>query len=370
MKFRHFKFLSFVVALACVTIGCESDDPDETSNDGGSMAAGGEPGTGGEPATGGTTGMGGMAMDCMPHPEDYPGDSWGTCISDEGAYEVINPSISSIARIASFETIADTLWRREGAPSTDDFTTALTEYTANELLDSRVQRRYDSHYPAPEDGSSCRDPGVPEMSPDYCVGPASILPTIMMALNAGIAGEDAAANAARVEASLLWFFYVSAFKEANSCASKSKDCDSAWAYYTGGEQVDGGLGLSKYVREIEPATHQAVFNGILAIRCWREQDNDPMSSSQPEVHQRALRQLDSALDRALAAVLIDRLNTWNGSDAAAWAFLQVLGPVADRAVRAIDPAKADTLAAAWAGDGSDQDAATLAGHLNDLFPCP
>ncbi len=134
--------------------------------------------------------------------------------------------------------------------------------------------------------------------------------------------------------------------------------------------MGGGLGLSKYVREIEPATHQAVFDGILAVRCWREVDNDPMSSSQPEVHQRALRQLDTALERALAAVLIDRLRTWNGTDAAAWAFLQIMGPVADRAARAVDPAKADTLAAAWAGDGTSQDAEALIGHLEALFPCP
>ena len=377
-----------IVALMCGTWGCEADDPEVTGaggqpamggdDVGGAMPMGGDDVGGAMPMGGAPMGgampMGGAPADCDPHPEDYPGDAWGACISDEGRYEVIDPNISSIARIASFETIADRLWRAAGIPSAEDFIAAREEYSAEDLLDSRVQRRYDPHYAAPEDGSSCRDPGVPDTYPDYCVGPAQILPEIVGALTAGAAGETPAANAARVEAGLLWFLHVSVFKEASTCATKSKDCDSSWAYYTGAEQVDGGMGYAGYIREIEPATHQRLFDAILALRCWREQDNDPMSSSDRALHQRALRQLDAALDRALAALLIDRLGTWataqGDAKAAAWAFVKVLGPVADRAARAKDAGAADRLAAAWATDGADADGAALVRELEALFPCP
>ena len=38
----------------------------------------------------------------------------------------------------------------------------------------------------------------------------------------GASGNEPLANAARVEAGLLWFLYVSTYKEANSCASKER----------------------------------------------------------------------------------------------------------------------------------------------------
>ena len=166
---------------------------------------------------------------------------------------------------------------------------------------------------------------------------------------------------------------MSTYKEANSCASKKKDCDSNWAYYTGGFQKDGGTSLSGYVRALEPRTHARVFDGILAVRCWRDKDTEEPSTD-PDTHSKALLQLDRALDRALVVIVINRLNQWNAADgdekAAHWAFLQVLGPAADRLIRARDTEAADTLMSAWSSDGTNTGSADLIAILNRVVPCP
>ena len=102
----------------------------------------------------------------------------GTCISDAGEYQKINDSVSSIARIASFESIADLLWRKDVVPSTSDFLMHASNTRLWKAFDSRVARRYDAHLDAPE-GVTCRDEGeeVLAMHPEYCVGPARIQPS-------------------------------------------------------------------------------------------------------------------------------------------------------------------------------------------------
>ena len=103
------------------------------------------------------------------------------------------------------------------------------------------------------------------MFPDYCVGPARIQPVILGALQQGAMGVgDPLVNAARVEAGLLWFFYVSQYKESYTCTTKAKDCDSAYAYYTGGEPARGGIGLAGRVAEADPAAHDRAWDGL-----WR-----------------------------------------------------------------------------------------------------
>ncbi|HYO52557.1 hypothetical protein [Archangium sp.] len=109
-------------------------------------------------------------------------------------------------------------------------------------LDSRVQRREDVHYPAPSSGAKCSDAGIPEQYPDRCVGPAKLLPILNEAFQKGTRGESPRVQATRIEAALLWFLYVSTPSEVTSCASKPQDCDSVWAYYTGGHRARSATG--------------------------------------------------------------------------------------------------------------------------------
>jgi len=322
---------------------------------------------------GGMGGMGG-AMTCMPAATDYPGDGWAECISDDGTWHLSGESPpSSIARVASFETIAGMLWRKEGALTAQDFLNARIEYTIDQGLDSRVTRRYDAHLDRPAEGVNCRGETHGAMYPDYCVGPGKILPLITRAFADGSTGMDMPANAARVEAALLWFLHVSTYKEAYTCKDAAKDCDSAWAYYGGGETAGEATGLAAYVKASEPGTHFRLFDALLGVRCWRDLDRGDTAMNS-DMHTRTLGQLDRGLNRAMTVLLIVRLNAFRtgpeAGRAAAWAFLQVLGPTLDRAARLIDPEVADRLIAAWRTDGMDIDAEALVADLNGLFPCP
>ncbi|MCA9563901.1 MAG: hypothetical protein KC561_10455, partial [Myxococcales bacterium] len=298
------------------------------------------------------------------------------CTSDDGEYVRVQESVSSIARVAAFEDIADLLWRNDATPDGDDFFDARAIYAVGEGLDSRVQRREDEHYPPVMSGNdvlSCGDEGVPAMDPDRCVGPAQILPILNEAFQGGIAGEDPEVNSARIEAALLWFFYVSSYKEGTTCASVAKDCDSSWAYYNGGFQLDGAIGLAGYVRELDPVAHENAFNAVLGLRCWRELDTaEPASDTILQGY--ALDQLDRALLNGVARIVADRLaqmTNHSGVDRDAdWAFLQILGPVLDREAADRDSAAAARLSTAWALDADDVDVRAVIDDLAEVFPCP
>jgi hypothetical protein len=313
-------------------------------------------------------------MACEGAATDYPGESWNACISDDGVWHQTGESPpSSIARVASFETIADLLWRGEGIPNGQAFLDARIEYSIDSGLDSRVSRRYDAHLERPEEGINCRGEDHGQLYPDYCVGPGKINPLLAQAFADGSQGLSPLVNAARVEAGLLWFLHVSTYKEGYTCKDAAKDCDSSWAYYGAGDTQDVTTGLASYVRAIEPGTHASIFQGLLAIRCWRDLDNSETAMN-PEMHQKALGQLDRGLNRALTILLIGRLNAFANAEGDAraphWAFLQVLGPVLDRAARAADAGIADRLASTWQSDGMAVDAEGVIADLNALFPCP
>ncbi len=313
-----------------------------------------------------------VVRECEPLASDYsPGadDEWAACISDDGTYHQIQDSISTIGRVGGFETIADLLWRN-GTPSIDDFVAARDEYATGEGLDSRVQRREDEHYAPvtdPDSGDTlrCRDEGVPAMDPERCVGPALILPILNDAFVAGIEGNEPELQAARIEAALLWFFYVSTHKEANTCAVAAKDCDSSYAYYSGGVDRSGGLGLAAAVRAVDPEAHDRVWDAILAVRCWRDLD-DGEEASDLETRDRAVAQLDRALLRGVASVVAHRFARWESDqNPADLEFVQILGPVLERAALEIDAdLSADASDAIVNGEGD------LAGALDGLFPCP
>jgi hypothetical protein len=427
---RHLMLLLGAL-LALGTTGCPQDDPEETVLDTGSDAGGD---TGGDMAedTGADTGGGDMAADagqdpltdmdpdagndaggdvsgdatadtgsadadadagvdliadpgaawadfvCEPAEYYYTPDAdddWPACVSDDDEYVKIEENVSTIARVGAFEDIADLLWRGD-VPTGDDFISARDLYAVGEGLDSRVQRREDEHYPPVMDGEttlSCGNEGVPAMDPDRCVGPAQMLPILNDAFQQGILGNQPRVQAARIEATLLWFLYISTYKEGTTCASVRKDCDSSWAYYTGGEQRDGGLGLAGYIRDIDTDIHEHVFDGILGLRCWRDVEQDEPATS-TELQANALAQMDVALLNGVARIVAERaaaMAQHEGAERDAdWAFLQILGPVLDREAATRNATVAAELAAAWEADSADDvDVPELIRDLAEVFPC-
>lgn len=332
-----------------------------------------------------------LATDYQPRDAMSANDSWPACVSDNGTYTLVESTPSSIARVEAYEQIADLLWRN-GTPDPAAFTAARDAYSLDEGLESRLVRREDLHYPPiPE---SEFDPGVdPDKQctvevnwmnhPERCAGPSTISPVINAAFEAGQTGEgDPRIHAARIDAAILWFFYLSAYKECFTCTTAPQDCDSCWAYYTGGNDRGGGIGLSALVRGESSETHDRVFDGILAVRCWRDlypPDDDPTLEEVPQEGQALFHQgheqLDQALHRAFALVVRARLErqleVCETEDAAPnWAFLQIAGPVLDREARERDPASADELARVWdLAEPTADDIAAAAAALDAVFPC-
>lgn len=317
---------------------------------------------------------------CQARTDDYQpramhsaGDTWPACVSDDNSYHPINPSIPTSARVAAFEDIASRLWKANKLPSVQDFIAARVSYAQDQGLDSRVQRREDVHYPpAPQ---PCSTAGTADQHPERCVGPAKLLPLLNDAFAKGSLGETPAIHAARVEAALLWFLYVSALSEVVSCATKPQDCDSAWAYYSGGTPRESPFGLARYIQALGAETHARAYDGLLAVRCWRNLDNETGSAANLGLRDRALEQVDRAMLRGVALVARARLSELSCSkgDAlqARWTFVKTLVPFLDRAARERDAAKAEALSAAISGAEPEQvDAITAIAALDALFPCP
>lgn len=350
--------------------GCESSDPDTTSTPTGSGGqAGGvvacEPDDNVTPVD---------DTSCEPAADDYvPGsdtDGWDACISDDDAYHPFDTSISSIARVGAFEQIAELLsFGQEATPSVQAFTDARLAYATDEGLESRVSRREDEHYdPAP---SACNEMTADELAdyPERCVGPAQIQPLLNTAFAEGMDGTDPVRNAARIEAALLWFLYVSAYKESTTCATTAKDCDSSYAYYTGGEARDGGLGLSRYVDARSPHAHDRVWDGLLAVRCWRDLDNPTGEATNTTLQAQALAQLDVALLRGVALIVRQRAEQLPCD--AAWETVRILGPVLEREAELRDATAAAALHEQVRKTSQDEvDVGALTDALDTLFPCP
>ena len=318
------------LSLAIALSACEAKDPTTTPMAGveADPSAGAEGGSRPSPV---------LMTSCEPLSDDYPGASWPECISDEGRYELAGESTpSSAARTAAYEQIAELLWRQQ-RPSPEDFIRAELIYAEAEGLQSRVARRYDSHLDKPE-GADCSLEDAGERWPAYCVGPAQIDPLIGEAFLQGVMGQAPAQNAKRVQAGLLWFSYVSAYKEANSCAAKAKDCDSHWAYTNGGTQRDEEpLGFGGWAQRANPSSYEQLFDAHLAVRCWRDLDAGELAEDM-ELMSQALAQLDRALDFALTQGLLVELMTLSEADGeqaeALRAGLAVLGPVLGRSLEA------------------------------------
>jgi hypothetical protein len=370
MQTRLFAFR--IGTLAIMIAGCEGDDPEATSPD---LAGGGaervvaslvdenlvshDP-TGCEP----------LANDYLPRAAGMGEDAWPACISDDNDYHIVNPSIGALGRVAAFEDISVLLGFGGGkVPSPQDFLDARLRYTEEQGIESRVVRREDEHYPpAP---AACRDlsPEQQAQYPDRCVGPVKIRPILNAAFEAGIQGEDAVANASRIEGALLWFFYISSFKEATTCAAAAQDCDSMWAKYTGGEDREGGLGLARYVKPRSQMAHDRIWDGLLAVRCWRDLDNPMGEAMNLELRDQARAQLDRALLFGVAQIVSQRVGELPSEPA--WQSTKILAQVLGREATLRDPTQAENLRAELAtDDASAVDPAVVIQAIDALFPCP
>lgn len=369
-----------MVFCAGLVSGCPEGDPQGTPLDGriDVLASDRLVGDGGPcPITWALPDVAGDKTSCTALSGDYvPGsatDGWAACVSDQNAYVPFDASISSVARVAAFEAMMQKLLVASAPPATA-FVEAKVAYTQAEGLDSRVSRREDEHYAKPT--KACADMTTAELqtNKERCVGPAQMQPLLNQAFADGVAGKEPLVNAARVESTLLWFLYISVFKEATTCASTKKDCDSAYAYYTGGEARSSGKGLARYIRAVSPKTHDRIWDGLLAVRCWRDLDS-AVPATDTTLQNKALDQLDRALLRGMALLCKSRVKaaatTCGEASRALWTSAQLLGALLDRAARQVDATRAATLRTELAHPTASASTTALIDQaLEALFPCP
>jgi hypothetical protein len=328
-----------------------------------------------------------LASDYTPRVMMSATDTWPACVSDPGLYVRFSTSTSSITRTAAFErmNLDPTNGRPAGLfdprrdPTPEEFTAARMVYLEPEGLDSRLVRRADEHYPQPTPSNDCRVDTVRAANPDYCAGPMRLLPIVNDSFRDGQLGTSGTPQrvlAARIEAAIVWFLNISTYKESLTCTAVTDDCDSAWAYYTGGVQRADAMhvGLSRRVRDAEPATHDRIWDGLLAVRCWRTLDA-ATPATDTALRERARAQLDAALTRGVVAVFEARLRAMAAATGAErdahFAFVKVLAPLLDRAVRARDADAADTLRAQLAATApAGVDASRVIAALERALPCP
>lgn len=331
---------------------------------------------------------------CVPASTDYQpltdaeNDAWPACLPDDGAYHLVDATPSSIARVEAFEQIMEAL--ADDSPSADAFTEARTIYSIEEGLESRLVRREDHHYdPVPEadwvEGVDADKQCTVEENvaayPERCAGPGRIAPILNEAFAAGQTGDGiAAVNKAQVEAALLWFIHLSVYKEANTCLPKGKDCDSSWAYYTGGHDRNGGIGLSRVVQGHSDLAHQRIWDGFTAFRCWRELYPDAttleeLSEDGVMFREMADAQLSEALWYGWALIVRDRLeqlgNSCGDQAEANWAFLQIAGPVLSEQAGRVDANANGSLTSLWsqAEPPAAEDVTAAIATIDSIFGC-
>ncbi len=334
-----------------------------------------------------------VEQDCVAQSTDYQpvtnpnADPYAPCVTDDGDYHLIADTPSSIARVEAYEEVMAIL-RDDMTP--DGFTRARAAYAVDEGLESRLVRREDLFYPPVPEADW--DPGVDpdkqctvqanvDRYPERCAGPARIAPIINDAFVGGQMGEgDALVHVARIEAAMLWFLHLSVYKEANTCLLKDKDCDSSWAYYTGGFDRMGGIGLSREVSSLSVLAHSRIWDGFSAVRCWRElypiEDfptiDDVDANGQALVND-AFDQLGTALWYGLSRIVRDRLEQLTmscGTQAEAhWAFLQIVGPVLDEHAARVGATELGSLWSTEEPPEFEQIEAAIE-TLDDAFACP
>jgi hypothetical protein len=379
------------LALAACTPGEEDGNADDTGETGDT-----ETGDTGEPAEPCDPVV--EALDesaCMALATDYvPGadDDYAACVSDAGTYELAGDPPGTIARIEAYEDIATLLWNG-GEPSSEDFAMARMFYEIEEGLGSRVDRREDLHYPeipmeewdmGLDPDKQCSNTMLAETYAERCVGPSTLRPMINQAFIDGIEGNgDPNVHAATIKGGLLWFLYLSPYKEAFTCFSaKGADCDSAWAYYTGGAQLDGALlGLAAAVEPSSSNTHSRMFDALLAVRCVRDIYPEetypagmPLPAEGEALFDAAWEQLDEASHRALATVLRQHAaaqDSCGGASAANWTLVSILGQALQREAAERDTAASTELDGLYAiAEPTPDNVARVIELIDQVFPCP
>ena len=322
---------------------------------------------------------------CMPAASDYQprvnmsmSDTWPACVTDSGSFPFIGGTApASAARTAAFESIASRLWNNSNPLTTDDFLNARNDYSVMEGIGSRVARRQDVHVPelTGDNKFACSDLTVAAANPSRCFGPAQLKPIIDDAFQQGLAGKNARIQAARLEASLLWFFYLSVSSEVwTSSFDSIADVDSSYGYFNGAQPRSMPQGLGKVLQSLGQQTYDRSFDAVYSARCWRDLDK-AVPYTNTMYYNLAQAQIDKALTRGMALILRDRLGQLGCSTGAQQQanleFVRLLGGFLDRAARAIDPAKADQLKAQWSAQSAAAvNVATSQQLLDQMFPCP
>ncbi|HWB75218.1 MAG TPA: hypothetical protein VG755_09685 [Nannocystaceae bacterium] len=380
------------ITAALLLCACPADDDDgsDTNNDSGSEEGGSETGDC-EPMTANVPAP--DEASCGPLATDYtPGadDDYPACAPDSGEWvTILEDPPGSQARVDAYEMMM-TLIRGDHTPTVEDFVAARMQYSLEEGLESRTVRREDLHYPEIDAADmmagvdfdkQCTIEANVTKYPDRCVGPAKIAPIISGAFDAAMAGDgDPNVHAARIDAGVLWFLWVSTYKESSSCVRLPEDCDAHHGYYDGNNTRSAPKGLGEEINLISPVAHGAVFDAMLAINCWRDLDRETLlwedyTAESQQQFLAAHEQLDNALFYAWARLVRDRLENQPatcGSEADAnWAFIQVAGPVLDTEAGIRDGAMAGTLSALWANTAptvADIEGGIAA--IDAIFPCP
>lgn len=322
---------------------------------------------------------------CTPAANDYRprvnmsmGDTWPACVSDNGSFPFIGGSApASAARTAAFEAISARLWNNSNPLTTDDFLNARNDYSVMEGIGSRVARRQDVHYPEipGDDKFACADLTVAAKYPNRCFGPAQLKPIIDDAFQKGLMGQSARVQAARLEASLLWFFYLSILSEIwTSSFDDIVDVDASYGYWNGAQPRDMPMGLGKIVRSLGQETYDRGMDAVYATRCWRDIDK-ALPYTNAMYYNLAQQQNDKAMTRGMALILRDRFGQLGCSTGAQQQanleFVRLMGGFLDRAARAIDATKADQLKTQWsAQSAAGVNVATAQQLIDQLFPCP
>jgi hypothetical protein len=328
---------------------------------------------------------------CTPSANDYTptvtgsaDDVWPMCANDDGAYHPLEQP-GSAARTEAFEMMRTIF---AGGLTPDDFTAAREQYSLDQGIESRVVRREDVHYPnipdAEQDATvdfdkQCTIEANVDNYPDRCAGPAKIAPVINEAFAMGQSGMgDPAIHAARIDAAVEWFLYLSVFKEATfSCppAGYAGDCDAAWGYYNGANDRGSPIGYGADVMALSSMANERVFDGLAAMRCFRDgypSDMDADTSDPLYINGRD--QLDRANNHAAALVLRERLGRqlMCGAEASAnWAWIQVFGRGLIKPAQDADAGQAATLTALLENDApSPEEIIAAVAALDALFPCP
>lgn len=325
------------------------------------------------------------AADYAPRTNGSADDMWPACANDDGEYHPLEQP-GAAARTEAWEMIR-TIFAGELTP--EAFTMAREQYALDQGIESRTVRREDVHYPnipeAEQDPTvdfdkQCTIEANVMSYPDRCAGPAKIAPLINEAFMMGQTGEgDPAVHAARIDAAIEWFMYLSTIKEPTfSCPAGdyAKDCDSGWAYYNGATPRTSPIGYGGDVAEQNAEANERIFDGIAAMRCWRDSYPPEMDADMTDpLFVAGEAQLDRANNHGAALVLRARLAEQLmacGSEADAnWAWIQTFGQALIKPAEDTNAGQADTWKALLANDApTPEDIEAGVAALDALFPCP